>query len=41
MGLRAMAEDRSDRVIRAAYTEVARSRLDIPQVQRNAADRST
>ena len=29
MGLRAMAEDRGDRVIRAAYTEVARMNMDI------------
>ena len=33
MGLRAMAEDRSDRVTRAAYAEVARSTVDIPQAR--------
>ena len=34
MGLRAMAENRSERVTRAAYAEVARSEVDIPQAER-------
>jgi NTE family protein len=36
MGLRAMAEDRSDRVTRAAYTEVARMNVDLPRTSRHA-----
>jgi len=37
MGLRAMAEDRSDRVTRAAYSEVARMDLAIPHTSSHAA----
>lgn len=36
MGLRPMAEDRSDRVTRAAYSEVALMDVDIPQTSSNA-----
>ena len=36
MGLRAMAEDRSDRVVRAAYSEVAGLDLDMPHTSTHA-----